>query len=126
LILGVPRWLTAVVRKGLAENPDERYLDMPELLRALKGGPPDDETATDEPGDDDHDDDSVEHEGRVLHAPATPAGAAPQRERWPPGADDRSPRQPTPREGRAGGEGPATGPPGAVMTMIGHRDNQRP
>jgi serine/threonine protein kinase len=72
----VPRWLTAVVRKGLAEDPDQRYRDMAELLRALKGGS-DDETAT--PDEFDDDDDSVEHEGRVLHAPATPAGAAPSR-----------------------------------------------
>jgi serine/threonine protein kinase len=72
----VPRWLTAVVRKGLAEDPDQRYRDMAELLRALKGGS-DDETAT--PDELDNDDDSVEHESRVLHAPATPAGAAPQR-----------------------------------------------
>jgi len=74
----VPRWLTAVVRKGLAEDPDQRYRDMPELLRALKGGS-DDETATNEPGD--HDD-SIEHQRRVLHAPATPARAAPRRRRY--------------------------------------------
>jgi serine/threonine protein kinase len=79
----VPRWLTAVVRKGLADNPDDRYPNMSELLQALKGGPPDDESATDEP-DDDHDD-PLEHEGPVLHAPATPAGPAPQRQRWPVG-----------------------------------------
>jgi serine/threonine protein kinase len=76
----VPRWLTEVVRKGLAEDPDQRYRDMAELLRALKDEPPDDATATD---DSDDDDSPLEHEGRVLHAPATPAGAAPQRARWP-------------------------------------------
>ncbi|MFO7566253.1 MAG: serine/threonine-protein kinase [Enhygromyxa sp.] len=74
---GVPNWLTQAVRKGLADEPDERYGDMHELLRALRGGPLD-ETAVDESDDDE----PVEHEGRLLHAPATPAGAAPQRERW--------------------------------------------
>jgi hypothetical protein len=76
----VPHWLTAVVRKGLAENPDDRYRDMPELLDALRDGPPDDESASDDP---DEEDDPVANEGPVLHVPATPAGAASDRYRWP-------------------------------------------
>jgi hypothetical protein len=76
----VPRWLAELVRKGLADDPDQRYRDMAELLRALKDEPPDDAAATNDPDDDD---DSLEHEGPVLHAPATPAGAAAPRDRWP-------------------------------------------
>ena len=74
----VPYWLTRAVRKGLAEDPDERYSDMHELLHVLKTEPPDDDHAIDKPDDGG----PVEHEGRLLHAPATPAGAAPQRDRW--------------------------------------------
>lgn len=73
----VPRWLTEVVRKGLDEDPDQRYRDMTELLRALKGGPDDESRADDL--DDDDDVFSIAHEGPVLHVPATLTGAAPQR-----------------------------------------------
>jgi tRNA A-37 threonylcarbamoyl transferase component Bud32 len=66
----VPHWLTHVVRKGLAEDPDRRYRDMHELLRAL-AETDDDETAADE-SDEER---LVAHEGRLLNAP--------QRERWP-------------------------------------------
>src|SRR5690606_12860299 len=35
----IPRWLERVVRKGLAEQPDQRHRDMQELLQALLDGP---------------------------------------------------------------------------------------
>ena len=38
----VPRWLTEVVRKGLAEDPDARHGSMHELVAALRDEPPDD------------------------------------------------------------------------------------
>jgi serine/threonine protein kinase len=67
-VIGVPPWLTRVVLKTLAHNPDDRYPNMHEVVRALKGEPPDDEDEADEPNDDD---DSVEPDVRVLHAPTS-------------------------------------------------------
>jgi serine/threonine protein kinase len=37
----VPHWLSRVVRKGLAEDPDQRFASMRELLQALRDEPPD-------------------------------------------------------------------------------------
>jgi hypothetical protein len=62
----VPGWLTRVVKKGLAEDPDERYGDMHELVRALRG----DGVAGETKGDEGDDEDAVEDEARVLHAPS--------------------------------------------------------
>jgi tRNA A-37 threonylcarbamoyl transferase component Bud32 len=74
---GVPLWLSQVVRKGLAVDPDERYRDMHELIAALQDEPPDGTLA----GDEDDDDGSAVVDGRVLHKSG--AGAVSQRERWP-------------------------------------------
>jgi serine/threonine protein kinase len=62
----VPAWLSAVVRKGLADDPDQRYSNMHELLKALR-----DEPSTSDATDDELDDDDgpLEVDGRVLHTP---------------------------------------------------------
>jgi hypothetical protein len=62
----VPRWLLAVLRKGLALDPDERYRNMPELLDALRN-----ETPPDDADDDGRigDGEPSEVDGRVLHTP---------------------------------------------------------
>jgi serine/threonine protein kinase len=68
----VPQWVSAVVRKGLADDPDQRYSNMHELLKALREEPPASNTT------DDEDDDAapIEVDGRVLHTPEErePAG----------------------------------------------------
>jgi len=69
----VPRWLSEVVRKGLADDPDERHRDMHQLVASLRDEPPD--GAADDGKDDDHD--VVEVDGRVLHKPTASA-----RSRW--------------------------------------------
>ncbi|MFO7567099.1 MAG: serine/threonine-protein kinase [Enhygromyxa sp.] len=60
---GVPRWLCDVVRKGLAYDPEDRYVDMHALLAALIGEPPE-ASGVD---DDEHDDGVVVVDERVLH-----------------------------------------------------------
>jgi serine/threonine protein kinase len=73
-VVGVPPWLTRVVLKALAHNPDNRYPNIHELVRALKGEPPDDEDEPDEPDDEDEPD---EPEVPVLHSPTREPLAAP-------------------------------------------------
>jgi hypothetical protein len=90
---GVPRWLSDALRKGLTNDPAERYRDMNELLTVLLDEPACGELDVDDPSaDEDHD----EPDGRVLHTPAgdgdgefvidgrdaATAPAPPQRERW--------------------------------------------
>jgi serine/threonine protein kinase len=69
--LDVPLWLTRVVLEGLARDPDDRYADMHELVRALQGELPDDDDAVDE----DAAEDDAEPDVRVLHAPTGPTPA---------------------------------------------------
>src|SRR5690606_30511718 len=45
---GVPEWLAAAVARGLAEDPDERWADMHELLDALLDEPPEEPSLEDE------------------------------------------------------------------------------
>jgi predicted Ser/Thr protein kinase len=67
---GVPRWLSIVLGRGLADTPDDRYRDMRALLAALRDVPPE-ETA---------DGGIVTVDGRVLHRSGV---ASRPRERWP-------------------------------------------
>jgi serine/threonine protein kinase len=69
----VPGWLNAVVRKGLADDPDQRYPSMQELLKALRDEPPASDTTDDELDDDDG---PIEVDRGVLHTPdeREPAG----------------------------------------------------
>jgi serine/threonine protein kinase len=62
----VPHWLSRVVRKGLAEDPDQRFGSMRELLQALRDEPPEVEES-------DEADASAVDEGAagLLNAPAT-------------------------------------------------------
>jgi hypothetical protein len=64
--IDVPRWLSAVLRTGLAVDPDERYRDMRELLDALRR-----ESSPEGAADDERTDDGevVAVDGRVLHTP---------------------------------------------------------
>jgi tRNA A-37 threonylcarbamoyl transferase component Bud32 len=57
---GVPRWLTRVVLRGRAREPEDRYASMHELVRALQDEAPDEEVA-------------IERDVRVLHAPSSGA-----------------------------------------------------
>jgi len=69
--VNMPRWLTDVVRKGLADDPDDRHRNMHELVAALDR-PPGDESEVDEPGDEGP---YVEVDGRVLHQPGAASSA---------------------------------------------------
>jgi tRNA A-37 threonylcarbamoyl transferase component Bud32 len=79
----VPRWLSAVLRKGIAYAPDERHRDMRALVAALLDEPPDEPALDDDEGDGEV---VVGRHGRVLHKSGmkeTAQGAAAQRERGP-------------------------------------------
>jgi tRNA A-37 threonylcarbamoyl transferase component Bud32 len=72
----VPLWLSKVVRKGLADDPEQRYRDMHELLNALRDEPPPDETAT---NDEPIDHLVVEAAARVLHRSTGSSARKPSR-----------------------------------------------
>jgi serine/threonine protein kinase len=64
---GVPRWLSDVLRKGLANDPTERYRSMHDLLATLLDEPAGGELDVDESFTDE---DPDEPDDRVLHTPA--------------------------------------------------------
>ncbi|MFO7563911.1 MAG: serine/threonine-protein kinase [Enhygromyxa sp.] len=64
----VPQWLSEVVRRGLAVDPDDRHPSMHALIAALLDEPPDE--SADEGDEGDEGDELPRVEGRVLHQPA--------------------------------------------------------
>jgi serine/threonine protein kinase len=62
----VPSWLIAVLLRGLAANPDERYRDMHELIAALFDEPPPDDPRGDE---DPNADPPTNYRTRLLNKP---------------------------------------------------------